>query len=376
MENKMNARVERMKFSYVANFTVHGLSRIFLGHTVERIFWFVCLTAALCVTGHMFNIYYTNYSKNDIRTEVRIIEKDLIPFPSVTICMPLYPRYACYKGKSLLGNGSCPPDSASKLDIQCSPHHPCKVTRDIPDCLTINADGAMKSRYTHLPIVVTTKPKQNDTYIHIYVNTPEHHRSSSDVSMFAPYNVVSQGVYDVLLEQKETSRLPAPYPSNCTATEGNGNMFSKRYSRSSCFESCFLRNMLAKCGGILDRWAPLLPQRVPQNLPQSDPNTCLMNMLDSKLLPDTCPCPLPCHEMDFGATVSRVSEFKDGWLLYLMYKSHKVTSITEKPDYPFEQFLSEVGGLVGLLVGMSVLSVIEIVVYCVVSLLQKCYTGW
>ena len=45
------------------------------------------------------------------------------------------------------------------------------------------------------------------------------------------------------------------------------------------------------------------------------------------------------------------------------YRSRNVIQVTEKVDYPFLEFMGELGGILGLFVGMSILSVVELVVY-------------
>ena len=41
------------------------------------------------------------------------------------------------------------------------------------------------------------------------------------------------------------------------------------------------------------------------------------------------------------------------------------------PDYTLEDFLGAMGGMVGLCVGASILSVIELIVYSILSIMNK-----
>ena len=59
------------------------------------------------------------------------------------------------------------------------------------------------------------------------------------------------------------------------------------------------------------------------------------------------------------------------WQLAFQYRSRKTSIMGEFPLYTPLGLLSDVGGLVGLLVGMSLLSVIELTVYLVIWMADK-----
>ena len=360
------------KNSYMTSFTTHGLTKTCTGRPLERLFWLVCLSTALCFTVYMCNLFYTNYGKKDIRTEVRIIEKDEIPLPSITFCVPLWEKYACHNNKTLGGEEVCS-DDASTLKVTCNNDDPnCNVTSVYRDCVTVNANGEMYSQYNFENISVEVQFDKIYGELFIFYDTPEELKSKKDVLIFAPHNKAPiNGSYEVLLELQETSRLPPPYTSNCTNGDGIENFFSqKKYTRYSCLESCWMRYMYDRCGTVVDRWQINLPDDLKKES-KADTNeteVCLYEALSFMGVPDDCRCPLPCSDVDFGATTIRMNDasFK-GWQFIFRYKTHKVTYVTERVDYPFEKFLSEVGGLVSLLVGVSALSIIEIFVYVFIS---------
>ena len=61
--------IEEVRKSYVEGFTIHGMSKIFTGHPVERVFWFVCLMTVLSFIGFMCQYYLKIYQEKDIRIE-------------------------------------------------------------------------------------------------------------------------------------------------------------------------------------------------------------------------------------------------------------------------------------------------------------------
>ena len=54
--------------------------------------------------------------------------------------------------------------------------------------------------------------------------------------------------------------------------------------------------------------------------------------------------------------------------LSVHFSSMEEVTIEEIPDYTFYDYLAEMGGLVGILVGMSVISIIEVLLYLILNL--------
>ena len=373
--------------TYIDGFTLHGLSKSCVGKLWERIFWFVCLTIALCYTIYMCHLYFVHYRKTDIRTEVRILEKDIIPMPSITFCLHLFDQYHCHKNKTVAPFSTT--EEQKQLDAYCydksKPHlkidcmdHKCKPKYIYPGCVTLNFDGNMKSYY-HFQRISVECLEHDAANLRVYLDTPEDVNKTKDVLIFKPSNSAQVNAsYEFQMDLQLTSRLPAPYTSNCSDGASIENFFSTKYSRYSCLETCWARQMLDECGTVIDRWKPHVPKHFlnGKNL-KSDAETrkCLYAQLGEIGVPEWCKCPVPCQETDFGATFIRQSRLnpgdiiEHGWLFKFRFKTHKITYVTEVPEYPFESFISEVGGLVGLLVGMSALSIMEILVFSAITII-------
>ena len=101
---------------------------------------------------------------------------------------------------------------------------------------------------------------------------------------------------------------------------------------------------------------------------------CLLQFLEAAIYSpaEECNCPLSCHEIQFNQLFLKTKEEKmNVWQLAFQYRSRKTTIMGEFPLYTPLGLLSDVGGLVGLLVGMSLLSVIELTVYLVIWMADK-----
>ena len=60
--------------------------------------------------------------------------------------------------------------------------------------------------------------------------------------------------------------------------------------------------------------------------------------------------------------------------LHLHYKNpHIFTKIEEKELYPRDEMLDEVGGLIGLMIGASCISTLELISFVVIAALKECH---
>ena len=59
------------------------------------------------------------------------------------------------------------------------------------------------------------------------------------------------------------------------------------------------------------------------------------------------------------------------WAFEIDHKSFKIDEIEERPTYESSKFWSDIGGWLGLLMGMSVMSVIEVLVYLTMKLVWR-----
>ena len=61
--------------------------------------------------------------------------------------------------------------------------------------------------------------------------------------------------------------------------------------------------------------------------------------------------------------------------LQIHFDTREITKITEVLSYDATRFLADIGGLLGLLIGMSVLSVFE-VLFCILLFIVDCILLW
>ena len=392
-------KIAKIQSSYSKEFTIHGLSRIFHGNPFESIFWFCWIAGMVSFAAYLGHIYYSRYANNEFRLETRIKDVKEITMPALTVCDKIDKSISCFKNKSLYN---------SDEDIYCvnSTHlpisfiQPCEncsydLSDSFPGCITINGNASRKQRMKEeYPIAVSLLLNTDPKDLSFFMDDQEWIEKSNGVLYFSKLPPFFDDYYTanikviVIKEKTRISRLPKPYLSNCTAGNGLENMFSKKYSQQSCIQSCFMREMFDNCGTVIDRWQPFLTQEMKRKvLPNVNTTRCLRHHLNNFFeyqIPKRCDCPSACDEVEFENkylfTDKRPSSLPqsslpDGYTsmvdLLVRFQSMEEVSSQEIATYMLSDFLAELGGIIGNLVGMSVISVIELLVYIVLQVLKQ-----
>ncbi|CAO4360202.1 unnamed protein product [Caenorhabditis nigoni] len=198
----------------------------------------------------------------------------------------------------------------------------------------------------------------------------------------------------------QTTRLAKPYGTCTTKTKLETTHYTGTYTVEACFRSCMQEKIIATCGCYYPAYshAPNTTQFVScDNGVQTLTNLNCVDQINSAdstefdVLTD-CDCPQPCEVDSYGVTVSTAQWPSDSYtptecnpggpsgpwdasgescldwykantiLIEIYYERMNFQVLTESPAYTFVNFISDVGGQVGLFLGMSIISVIEYVV--------------
>ena len=181
------------------------------------------------------------------------------------------------------------------------------------------------------------------------------------------------------------TRLPEPYPSNCSHGNYDDNLMPGYYTENKCLHTCLVRSLIRECGAVPDQYLyykPSIQAYLPESTDFSDSEMriCLWRVLyySHKYfleLTRDCGCRVSCKGMSFKAT-HLINTYSQGGYTYpqgeesvrFKFASNIVTNVTEIPTYPSTKFLPDIGGLLGLFSGMSVLSIIELIVFFALSI--------
>ncbi|XP_064599426.1 degenerin-like protein unc-105 [Liolophura sinensis] len=230
--------------------------------------------------------------------------------------------------------------------------------------------------------------------LRVTVNYPKTMPFPSSDGMF-----VSAGMEtDIGVKMVNISRLGGVYGS-CENPGTFVREFGFEYSRAACQSICPHSYVMKECGCFDPSVRRLYPLNVREkyspcaNETELDcmENTELKVMIEGSL---TCDCPNPCSETAYDTRPSSREWPEDGYLnalidkvcrsestkgscndllrkppseqrrnfvkLNVFYRDLNFETLSEEADYPESQFLSDIGGSIGLYVGLSVISIIEV----------------
>ena len=135
--------------------------------------------------------------------------------------------------------------------------------------------------------------------------------------------------------------------------------------------------LINECNDVPDFWEiyNLLGLHQFSNTTDKDKRKCFLDVYGDVLRGDSfCDCPLACKEIEYKTLVIRDAKSnKSEWEIYLLDDDTKVTEIIEVPDYTIEDCLAATGGILGLAIGASCLSVVELFVYLALRIVRKVY---
>ena len=72
--------------NYVSNYTIHGLTLVFQGISIERVFWGICLIFAVIATFLISRGFFESYIDSEIVSEYKEEVAKKFVWPTITIC--------------------------------------------------------------------------------------------------------------------------------------------------------------------------------------------------------------------------------------------------------------------------------------------------
>uniref|UniRef100_A0A7M5VAW5 Uncharacterized protein n=2 Tax=Clytia hemisphaerica TaxID=252671 RepID=A0A7M5VAW5_9CNID len=409
---------------YVNNFSVHGLTRVFNGSRIESFFWMLMLTGGVCLSIVIIQGLIRKYLNYDVYTEISSMISDVNHFPSLTICEKHsfdrnYFAYCSIPIKEIITRRNEIPLNCRNRSLPINPiHHVrnrfwnngifnvtrCKtwggknclspkylksLTSVNGTCLVLNPEGTLSDMYGHVDIEFQFQvPRDRDLY-DVEMKAMPHNPTITEVDFTKSLEIDSFKGYQIKLDKTIVKRLKSPYPSNCSDEKG-ADIFPGAYSRRSCIESNQFIEIYKICGAVYDYVDKFIPKDIKQKYKYKSENKtsiqiaqCIMSN-QNREVKEVYSCTLGCVSMDL-TTITTFSESKAGRLYkrrqnnrtlvysiglqYQFVDSYKI--MEEKAVYAWDQMACEIGGFIGLVIGSSFISLIEIVAYLILKLVYK-----
>ncbi|XP_065648339.1 uncharacterized protein LOC124808938 isoform X2 [Hydra vulgaris] len=378
---------------YCRSFTVHGLSRALTGNLFEKLFWGLVMLFSLCIIVYGTSTLVIKYKRNDVYIQFYATEYSEADAPIFTICpYEVDKRGICNLTNNCLGNITLSPlfipknssyswhndiisivvDDYSKSSVKAGVQISDYIKKTFHNCvrLSINFFDTLSSTSNGIR-VYTIYP---ENYLEIFV-----HDADEEYPFFQskPIFIGSYESDDINIELKKYKRLKEPFASNCSQNL-DSMIFPGKYSKLKCIESLKCINSFKVCGNSYGFCKEFLPKNIFDNNSSSvyginNLTECLKLEYEKKYNHE---CALPCDENVYTVISSFTSNcawLKDNareiWIDYPTNPYYHV--FKEAPLYPFIQFISECGGLLGFLTGSSLISFIEVIVFFSLIVLRK-----
>ena len=392
-DEKIVQKINEERKSYAEGLTIHGLNRIVVGGSLNRIVWTVLVIASFVVAVLISKDHFDAYLTRQSRTNSRFITEKTTSVPAVTVCdrrslirekqnfegrPPVFPRptvtsvdlFEC--GRNL---SSCRYNQSAFINVEhyTSDYVYIKSLIDsieidnFTNCFTIRG-LTQKIPSNLISITITTKRTKVNYWNEIFVNPPsETFHGASELAHWT-----NEAFYDIKIRKRTIKLLGLPY-TDCVKGAGSysQNKFSGNYTITKCKKGCFLERVFEKCGAIPPMYKKHLrePQRFENKTLVNNTfgQACMKTIENDEKVTTDCDaiCELrPCYEEQI-ITDAEFNRFINPNVadIAFSYPSFMVEIIEEVPAYTWQDLFSNFGGCVGLMTGASILSLFELCIF-------------
>ena len=383
---------------YTNTFTVHGLTRSIKTKRTESIFWSTILLIGILCSSMVIHGLVTKFRKRAVYTEIRFQITDRNYFPGVTFCEKqllvdsnfaycgVPPRFSkmklvnetlpcTYDNNRKLANTKHVEDRYWATEVfnvtRCSTwsgkicnnnYYLKTLTRTNNSCFAWNYRGDFFDMYSKVDIHIKFKRPSD------FQSTPNvfailHDSKVQEIDITRKIDMSPSKHYQIKIDKTVIKRLPAPFPTKCANHKMN-DIYPGKYSRYGCIESHNSIAMYKECGDIFDysrKYIPLdIKEKYKRNVTILELLRCVRKFTRRKL--NTSDCQLPCEDVELNYVLyvhnvgkeSCTTEYK---LSIQLQRVDAYKIMEEKELYTGYQMACDVGGFIGLVMGMSLVSI-------------------
>ena len=363
--------------------TVYGVPNLMKSKRLfNKIFWILFMLAMSAASYYFINKEVISYLNFDVVTVVTREYEQPSPFPTVTFCSRGSLKFSNNLSHLILNKSRFGYNSEISKDP--NNHFEAFMSDDYGICYRFNS-GKNLSNHS-IPIKNSTIGGRDDCF---YLNiNPKYslivwiHNSSTPPRIQFRNNhdhaflISNETRFFIAIARTFDKKLAEPY-NHCVKDEktfeGNKTIIdfilstNETYSQIKCLQLCFDLNYIEKnpcnCTNTsLDRvWSDCFKQRERKNT--SGCTYVYKAAFYEKTLTEKCSqyCPLECDSMHYElSSYIYPDKSRSGIGVYVSYINLKYTLITQQPKKEIIELISAVGGILGLLIGVSFVSLFEI----------------
>ncbi|CAJ0934961.1 unnamed protein product [Ranitomeya imitator] len=394
---------------------IHGLIHLRTSRPLRHRLFFGAVFMVLLgfvISYSLEHIFYL--MSHPVQTNVKMTWVTELKFPAVTICrvrqqkgVTQYPKMSAPPGHQIdeLGLPMSSNESWKDLDnmilkcmyrgCNCTSHDFTPVYTRYGKCYTFNADkrnpkvtrqGGMGNgleimldiqQEEYLPIWRET----NETSFEAGIRVQIHSQDEPPYIHQLGFGVSPGFQTFVSCQEQRLTYLPQPW-GNCRSSAPSGEFLPgySKYSISACRLQCERQSVVRSCSCRM--------VHMPGNETICSPSkyiSCADNTLDAMVEDsnDNCTCPTPCDMTRYGKEISMVripnkgsarylakkynrneTYIRDNFLILdIFFEALNYGTIKQKKAYDLASLLGDIGGQMGLFIGASILTILEIFDY-------------
>ncbi|XP_071950186.1 acid-sensing ion channel 1-like isoform X2 [Antedon mediterranea] len=392
--------------------SLHGIR--FVGNkdiaTIRRCIWTVLLVSSLSMLGFAVYSSITKYYQYNSSSAITTFPNDVITFPAVTLCnynqfrvsemterensfffsdyMDPSFNFTPYNDINFTATLLRISHRIEDMLINCSwQYRPCgpddfsTKTYDLGVCYTFNGDSSN-------PLTTRNAGDTTGLILEIDINQTEYAYSANKaaglkvlVHQQDEYPLVATFGFSVSpgfktqvgLTGAQVVNLPHPYPSNCTS---RALKYTKAYTETNCINECKYRYITEIC----ECKHPTMSADVRDCTIEESIRCAFEEEVNFYNSGTKCDCPIACEQTFYNNRISTSywpanyvlgdyldktgyttkEDIRENLLqLQIYFEEMNFQIVTEVPTFSKLQLLSEIGGNMGLLCGMSLITIIE-----------------
>ncbi len=373
-EDANNETIEKcVKFeliSWVKYFTGHGFLHIFTANSkVAKVVWSSSILASIALTIYYIVSTLIQFLSHEIVTSIRVFKPEEIDFPAVTFC-----------------------EDSNNLDfdtdlkaLDCSYHKRKCDFFDIFEKVTILYWGVLTTclRF-NTRMLNATRPVEKtersgwEFSLYLVLYFPKHLDFYIGHNTYEPtfYNiagVINPGILtDLIITKTIQNNLGEPYNKCLKSGETfDSDLFREtirsgyEYRQVNCYDLCLQKQYIAKCRDLVN---------VAYN------NDCYTNLTANFNFKGLCEqyCPLECDSVSIQTSIQTLNFDAITWpvmpaahanasynlssvfSIWIYYDNIEYTQIDQIPKMSLPDLIASVGGMLGLFLGLSFISLLEI----------------
>ncbi|XP_071950918.1 acid-sensing ion channel 1-like [Antedon mediterranea] len=400
--------------TFTGETTLHGIR--YVGNksicAARRLIWCSLVFIALASLVVILKESIVNYRSYPIATKISIAHYDEIAFPAVTFCNYNQLRKSQVTDEEFefinayhigdVANYSTINDwNITELFLRAS--H--SIDDLLTNCTWMSLEDCGPENFTthfvDFEVCYTFKTTRNVSYagvssslfLQININDTEntgHEQGIKGIKMLIHPSderpliksfgfSVSPGFHtEIALKGAQTKSLPHPYSSNCTE---KGLQYTGTYTKALCIEECRFDYVSEKCGcdapdcTVLqsincgfDYYNRFVSDRnVSCDCPVACDQLSYQPRTSATIWPD--PAMIQLFENNYGYTKEYVRE--NILQVSISFEDLDMTVVELVPSYSVTQLFSELGGNMGLICGMSLITIVELLDFLIVLILQR-----